>query len=251
MNHRLLGVLGGMGPLASAQFMIRLTLLTEAARDQDHVAAILWSDPTIPDRAPALLGHPGAADPLPAIRRAVQGLRRAGCGAVVMPCNTVHGWSDEIASEGLPVLHIVDAVAEELSRTLRPGAAVGIIGTACTHTMRLYEARLEPKGWRCLSPSQDEIDSSIMPAISAVKGNRVAASHAPIAAAVRGLVARGAAAVILGCTELPISIAAGPDGDAGFQAFGVPLIDSIDALARTAIAWSRGIDSAAVAREAA
>ena len=235
MSDRLLGVLGGMGPLASAQFMTRLTLLTDAACDQDHVPAVLWSDPTIPDRAPALLGVAGSADPLPAIRRAVQGLKRVGCGAVAMPCNTVHGWYAEIEAEGLPVLHIVDAVADELRHTLRPGAAVGIIGTSCTHRMRLYEGRLESRGWRCLSPSPEETDGPVMRAIAAVKGNQVAESHEAVAAAIRGLVARGAQAVILGCTELPLSIAAGPETH-----FGVPLIDSIDALARSAIAWARG-----------
>jgi aspartate racemase len=151
-----------------------------------------------------------------------------------MPCNTVHGWAAEIAAEGLPVLHIVDAVAAELATTLPPGATVGLIGTACTHQLRLYETRLEPRGWRCLSPAATEIAEAIMPAIAAVKANRVADSHAPIAAAVRGLVARGAVAVILGCTELPLGIAAGP------AVFPVPLVDSIDALARAAIRWARG-----------
>ena len=47
---KVLGVLGGMGPLASAQFMLRLTLLTPAERDQDHIPAVLWSDPRVPDR---------------------------------------------------------------------------------------------------------------------------------------------------------------------------------------------------------
>lgn len=242
MSQRILGVLGGMGPLASAHFMVRLTLLTEAARDQDHVPAILWSDPTIPDRAPALLGVPGAEHPLPAIRRAVHGLRRAGCGAVVMPCNTVHGWADEIAAEGLPVLHIVDAVAEDLRRTVKPGSAIGLIGTAYTLSSRLYEDRLERAGWRCLTPSVTETDRVVMPAIAAVKANRVAESFAPIAATIDSLVARGAAAVVLGCTELPISIAAGPRGEAGSAAFAVPLIDSIDSLARGAIAWARGTE---------
>ncbi len=241
MSQRILGVLGGMGPLASAQFMVRLTLLTDAAHDQDHVPAVLWSDPTIPDRAPALLGQPGAPDPLPAIRRAVHGLRSAGCGAVAMPCNTVHGWAEEIEAEGLPVLHIVDAVADQLSRLLRPGAAVGIIGTACTHQMRLYETRLEPRGWRCLSPSPDETARSVMPAIAAVKGNRLAESYAPIAKAINGLVDRGAMAVVLGCTELPISLAARPDDEAASESFAAPLIDSIDSLAHAAIAWSRDV----------
>ena len=62
-NGKMLGVLGGMGPLASAQFMLRLTLLTPAARDQDHIPAVLWSDPRVPDRTRGHLA--GGDDPLP------------------------------------------------------------------------------------------------------------------------------------------------------------------------------------------
>src|ERR1700727_3134929 len=62
MNEKLLGVLGGMGPLASAQFMVRLTLLTPAMRDQDHIPTVLWSDPRVPDRTVGRLS--GGADPL-------------------------------------------------------------------------------------------------------------------------------------------------------------------------------------------
>jgi aspartate racemase len=64
----MLGVLGGMGPLASADFMRQLTLLTPAERDQDHVPAMLWSDPRVPDRTLARLAD--GEDPLPALLRA-------------------------------------------------------------------------------------------------------------------------------------------------------------------------------------
>ncbi len=70
-NDKILGVLGGMGPLASAQFMLRLTLLTPAERDQEHIPAILWSDPRIPDRMAAKFAN--GEDPLPWFLRAVRG----------------------------------------------------------------------------------------------------------------------------------------------------------------------------------
>src|SRR5215468_4341968 len=91
-NAKVLGVLGGMGPLASAQFMVRLTLLTPAMRDQDHIPTVLWSDPRVPDRTAGRLG--GGTDPLPSLLRGIEGLCRAGCGAVAIPCNTAHGWYD-------------------------------------------------------------------------------------------------------------------------------------------------------------
>jgi aspartate racemase len=120
-GEKVLGVLGGMGPLASAHFMVRLTELTPAARDQDHIPAVLWSDPRVPDRTEARLA--GGADPLPALLRGLRGLEEAGCGAIAIPCNTAHGWHAAMqAATPLPILHIVDAAAAELRRPARGSA---------------------------------------------------------------------------------------------------------------------------------
>lgn len=247
-GERILGVLGGMGPLASAHFMIRLTQLTHADRDQGHVPAVLWSDPRLPDRAPALLGHAGAADPLPGLLRGVQALRQAGCGAIAIPCNTAHGWAEVLeAGCGLPVLHIVDATAAELRGALRPGAVVGLLGTVATLRLRLFQDRLQPQGWRCIEPDADEMARLVMPAIDAVKAGRVAGTFAPVMQAVRSLQDRGAEAVVLGCTELPLSLAAGPDGADALLMREPVIVDTIDALARLSIAWARGSAAISVA----
>ncbi len=231
MTDKVLGVLGGMGPLASAHFMTRLTLLTPAARDQDHVPAILWSDPRVPDRTRGRLD--GAEDPLPWLLRGVRGLRQAGCGAIAIPCNTAHGWFDELAAEGLPVLHIVDAAAADL-RAVLPRGVVGIMGTPATLAMRLYQERLERMGWTCIAPTASEMRELVSPAIAMVKMNRVAEAYAPLADVVLALAARGAGAVVLGCTEIPLGIQAGP-----WEGLGVKVVDSIDALARVAIDWAK------------
>src|SRR3712207_1331716 len=116
MGDRILGVLGGMGPLASAPFMVRLTLLTPGVdRDQDHIPAVLWSDPRVPDRTAARLA--GGEDPLPALLRGLRGLEAAGCGAVAIPCHTPHGWFDALqAATRVPLLHLVGAAAAALAR---------------------------------------------------------------------------------------------------------------------------------------
>lgn len=230
---RMLGVLGGMGPLASAQFMLRLTLLTpDAARDQDHIPAVLWSDPRVPDRTAARLA--GGADPLPWLLPGLRGLRAAGCGAIAIPCNTAHGWFDEMqaAIAPLPILHIVDAAERELRRLGVAPGPIGVMGTAGTLAMRLYQDRLEARGWTCLVPPEDDMARLVSPAIAEVKANRVAEAYEPLAEAARRLAARGARAVVLGCTEIPLGIAAGP-------ALPFPVVDTIDALARAAIAWAR------------
>jgi len=231
---RVLGVLGGMGPLASAQFMLRLTLLTPAARDQDHVPAVLWSDPRVPDRAAAWDGT--GPDVLPALVRGLHGLAAAGCGAVAIPCNTAHGWIEGMrAATALPILHIVDAAATELRRLAVPPGRVGIMGTAATLAMRLYQDPLAAAGWPCIEPTADEMARLVVPAIAAVKANQVPDAYAPLAEAVQALRARGAQGVVLGCTEIPLGLQAGP-----YEQLGVPLVDTIDGLARASIAWARG-----------
>ncbi len=233
-TDRVLGVLGGMGPLASAVFMTRLTLLTPAERDQDHIPAVLWSDPRVPDRGAARAGT--GPSPLPALVRGLQGLEAAGCGAVAIPCNTAHGWIDGMrAATKLPILHIVDAAVTDLVRQGVGPGPVGIMGTAATLAMRLYQDRLAARGWPCLEPTAHEMTALVSPAIAAVKANRVAEAYAPLAEAVGLLRDRGARAVVLGCTEIPLGIQAGP-----WESLGVPVVDTVDALARAAIRWAIG-----------
>jgi aspartate racemase len=234
VGDKVLGVLGGMGPLASAQFMLRLTLLTDAARDQDHIPAVLWSDPRVPDRTAARLS--GGEDPLPWLNRGIAGLAAAGAGAIAIPCNTAHGWYEEMrAATGLPILHIVDAAAEDLARQGITRGRIGVMGTAGTLAMRLFQPRLEALGYEVIVPEEAEMRSLVSPGIALVKANKVAEAYAPLAGAAGKLRARGAAAVVLGCTEIPLGIQAGPHAE-----IGLPLVDTIDALALAAIRWARG-----------
>ncbi|MCB4823928.1 cysteate racemase [Roseicella aerolata] len=235
MAEKVLGVLGGMGPLASAQFMVRLTLLTPAERDQEHIPTVLWSDPRVPDRTAARLG--GGEDPLPALLRGLRGLEAAGCGAVAIPCNTAHGWFAPMqTATRLPILHIVEAAAADLRRQGVAPGPIGVMGTAATLAMGLYQEGLAGAGWDCLVPTSVEMARLVTPAIAEVKANRVTEAYAPLAEAARALAARGARAVVLGCTEIPLGIAAGP-------ALPFPVVDTIDALARAAIGWARAPDS--------
>jgi aspartate racemase len=228
MNERIIGVLGGMGPLASADFMARLTLAHPAQRDQDHPQAVLFSATQVPDRQQAAVA--GGPSPLPALLRGLRLLEAAGAGCVVIPCNSAHVWFDAMQeATSLPMLHIVDAAAAALP----PGTRrIGIMGTRATLELNLYQRRLAARGLDCLTPSAAEMAESVLPAIAAVKANDLEAATAPLLRVARRLVADGAQAVVLGCTEIPLALR-GPEAA---QA-GAPLIDTIDTLARAALAW--------------
>ncbi|MCX8133824.1 MAG: amino acid racemase [Roseococcus sp.] len=225
---RVLGVLGGMGPLASAEFMRQLTLRTPATRDQEHIPAVLWSDPRVPDRTAARLA--GGEDPLPWLLRGLAGLEGAGCGAVAIPCNTAHLWFEAMqAATPMRLLHIVDGARAALAAQGISEGPVGLMGTAATLASGLYQERL---GYPCLLPEAVEMERLVTPAIALVKANRLAEAHAPLAAVARALMGRGARAVVLACTEIPLGMAAGP-------APSFPVVDTLAALADAAIAWAR------------
>lgn len=230
LSKQRLGVLGGMGPLASAYFMTRLTVLNPARRDQDHVPSVLWCDPRVPDRTAATLGQ--GDDPLPWLMSGMRGLERAGCDLMVMPCNTAHAWYEALrAASSLEIIHIVDAVADELENTCAPHARVGLLATRGTIASRLYQKRLAPHGWDVIVPDDDTMTTLVHPAIAAVKQNQPSDAARLLDIAIEQLREMGATVVVLGCTELPIGL--NLHATPGERR--LPIVDSVDALALAAL----------------
>lgn len=230
-GKKILGVLGGMGPLASATFMTRLTVLNPVTRDQEHVPSVLWSDPQVPDRTAAVL-H-GGPSPLPMLLDGIEILEAVGARQIVIPCNTAHIWYDEMVKAAkVPILHIVEAVVADLRMRRIFEGLIGLVGTKATLKLHLYQNVLERAGYTCIVPSDNEIDHYCMRSIRLVKSNKLLESYRPVAECVKLLQSRGAIAIVLGCTELPMAIEPAPmaSGD-------LPLISSIDALVNAAIRW--------------
>lgn len=227
-NVQVLGVLGGMGPMAGATFASRMVALTAAACDQDHIPLVLCNDPRVPDRTSARLGQ--GEDPLPAMVRGVRMLERAGATLIAIPCNTAHLWYDQLAAATtLPLLHIVESVCDDLERLGAGASRIGLMGTAATLQLDLYGEPLRRRGFQVLTTEPEEVRLCAQ-AIEAVKANDGDSAFAPASACMARLIARGAQAIVLGCTELPLAV---PHASRG--AFGVVVTDSIDALARAAI----------------
>lgn len=221
-----LGVLGGMGPAASAEFVSRLVAQTPATCDQEHIPTILWSDPRVPDRSTSLLNGDNAVWPF--LHNGIQGLKQAGCDTIVIPCNTSHLWYEQMRDLGVPIIHIVDSVANSLRELGIVNTTIGIMGTQATIELGLYQQRLAIQGWRCIVPTTAEMRTFVTPAIDSIKAGRIADAHDPLLFVARSLASRGATAVVLGCTEIPLAVKETVDR-------GVPLVNSIDSLVRAAI----------------
>ena len=226
----MIGVLGGMGPLATADFFSKVIAATTAARDEDHVPLLIQSDPRIPSRPAAIL-H-GGPSPLPALLAGRDRLIAAGAIALAMPCNTAHVWLPELR-QGCPVpfLSIVDASCDEAAARTQPGAAIGIIGTEATLKSRLFDNELARRGFVPLLPSNDELRNWVLPAIEQVKAGRAAEAGQQVERAVKALFDRGAQVVILACTETPLAL------DAIASLLRERCVDTNAALARACVAW--------------
>lgn len=232
MHNRknLLGVLGGMGPLAAADFLKKLAEETPAHRDQDHIPYVAWGVPQIPDRPPAIIGH--GESPLPLMLEGVLALKAAGASAVAIACNTAHYWYDELlAGVGLPILHIADAACDELATLGVAGGPVGLIGTDGTLQAGFYQQRFSGRGIDCLTSTADEQRQLVLPAIAAVKSNALPQSHALAMQAVSALLDRGAKAVVLACTETPVAVEYRP------HPLAARCVDATRALARRCVQW--------------
>jgi len=227
-----LGVLGGMGPLAAVDFLHKLVTLTPAQRDQEHIPVVLWSVPQIPERPPAITD--GGESPLPAMLAGVRALKAAGAVRIAIACNTAHFWADELQrAGGVPILHIADAVCDALDQRVPPGATLGLIGTRGTIAAGFYQQRLAARGYRCITPTDEDIERLVLPAIAAVKANALDTAAGLVRTAVERLRAAGAAAVILGCTETPVAV------DHAGPAVAAHCVDATRALAAACVAWWR------------
>ena len=221
VEAKVVGVIGGMGPEAALDFCARLLRLTPAESDQEHIHVILDNNTAVPDRTRAIFK--GGESPLDELVRSARRLEAAGAELLAMPCNTAHAWFDELAAAvRVKLLNMVEAAVAELG----DAKTAGLFATEAAVKARVYERAARARGVKLLLP-EPEGQGELMKLVRAVKaGRRSAAMRKDLARLSGVLVSRGAKAVILGCTELPL-IARDIDG---FR-----LVDSTEILARLTV----------------
>ena len=221
-----IGLLGGMGPLATADLFRKIVLMTPASCDNDHIRVIIDSNPQIPDRTRAILE--GGEDPVPQMLSALQNLEKCGVSCIIMPCNTAHYFIDRLREQAhTPFIDMLQVTAERCA-SLFPGKTAGVWGTTGTLKTGLYTRALDKAGVKSVLPDEKG-QQTLMDLIYRVKGGETLRDRAPLDALMADMRAAGADYFILGCTELPIVVEQlDPPGE---------FVDPTAELARAAIAF--------------
>lgn len=227
VERPVIGVLGGMGPLATADFYAKVVSLTPAVVDQDHVRMVIWADPTIPDRSSALLD--GGVSPLTALTRGLTSLETAGADVIAIPCNTAHAYLEKLREVGtVPILDMVElAVADAMAAC--PGLSrLGVLATRGTHAAQLYERRAATLGLELVLLAAHQQRDLIDRAIVMIKSGRdLHVASTLTRTATLSLRDHGAQAVIAGCSEIPLVT--------GLAEAVLPIVDATSVLARTVV----------------
>ncbi len=217
-----------MGVEATIALMERVHAATAVQDDQDHVPMFVDMNPQVPSRIRHLIERDGP-DPGPVLGDMAARLEHAGAQALAMPCNTAHFYAPAIESRvAIPLLNMPKLACAALARDMAKGAQIGILASPATNSTGLFQNMLHEVGLTAIFP---EDETAILAAIRSIKKNGPCASDiALLDRESTALARRGAAGIIVGCTEFSLiskEIAAP-----------VPVLDTLDVLVDALIDFS-------------
>lgn len=223
-----IGVLGGMGPSATVDFLDKLVKLTPASRDQDHLPVIVASLPHIHDRSSAILGQ--GRDPLPQLLAGIALLNQAAVGVIAIPCNSSHHWFDQMSrASQAPLLHMGQACVAAIPAG--SASRVTVFATRGALASGFYQRELRARGFDFMLPDPEGAQKQVDACIREVKAGQLATAAQHLSLACRDAVRQGAGVLIMGCTEIPLA-----SGQADLA--GLLPIDSALELARASVAFA-------------
>ena len=229
--EKIVGVIGGMGPEATVEFMRRLVAVVPAKDDADHLHVIADNNPKVPSRIKALI-EGGGEDPAPVLIAMARRLEAAGAEVLAIPCNTAHYYWPQISQAvRVPVLDVVALTTAKLAALSPRPRRIGILASPAVRLVGLFERRMAEAGFETLFPGSDD-EERLLGIIRAVKAGEVKPSdwqaYQDIAAR---LTDRGAEAFLVACTELSLLLA---------PRLPQPMLDTLDILVDGTVAAARG-----------
>ena len=216
-----LGVLGGMGPAATLDFLAKLQAATPVSREQDHLRVLVDINPKVPDR------NNSYDEAGPVLAAMAVGLRDAGAEVLAIACNTAHAYADQVKASGLPLVDLIETAGLAAKAAKVEGSAerVGVLGTG--GALALYRRTFSHLGIEAVTLDDHE-QVEFMALLYRIKHGAVGtASRETMAALAHRLVGKGAQVVVAGCTEVPLVM--------GASDLTVPFIDATEALARRCV----------------
>jgi aspartate racemase len=222
----MIGILGGMGPLATVDFMDKIVRLTQASRDQEHLPLLVANLPHIEDRSSAIIE--GGADPLPALLDGIDLLNQNGVGLIAIPCNSAHHWYEPMRERSkAPVLHIAQTCVAAVPRTAR---RVAVLATGGALVSGFYQQALADLDIEAVVP-----DEAMQPRVAAcireVKAGNLDLAAEHLDEVLTMLACQDVGTALMACTEIPLAaqrIVSPP----------VTLIDSSLELARATVKYA-------------
>ena len=234
-----IGIVGGIGPAATVDFMDKIVLNTDARRDQDHIKLVVDHNPQIPDRTANLIGD--GEDPTLAIYAACKRLEANRADLIAIPCNTAHAYVERIRRQvAVPIVNMLHETVRHIGRH-QPGCRrVGLLATTGTVSSRVYHEAAAGAPFGLLVPDRQH-QALVMRAIYGEHGVKAGyvdgECRDDLMRALAHLADAGATVVVLGCTELPLLLGE----DAAFAIGGreVALLDPTAILARRCVSLAR------------
>lgn len=215
-NGKKLGVLGGLGPAAAAEFLRQLAAKCPASIDQEHPVVYMIGDCEIPDRGTAICGQ--GPSPLPKLKEDLLKLCEMGAEVLAVPCNTAHYFIDQFAEElPVPLVHIVESTVLA-TKAIAPNGA-WMLSTKGTRACGLYQKYADKHGLKLFIPNEAQSDMS-QQVITYVKANKFIEAGAVMRELVEELWREQDVPVMTACTELPL----------GYDASGLPAERSVSSI---------------------
>lgn len=240
-----IGVVGGVGPAATVDFLGKIVRNTGARKDQEHIKLVVEQNPQIPDRTANLVD--GGTDPTISLYATCKKLESGGADIIAIPCNTAHAFVERIQAHlSIRVVNMLHETVHHLLRRHPDRRKVGLLATSGTLASRVYHDALEAARLELIVPDEDH-QRDVMNAIYGERGVKAGFTSGEcrddLQRALEHLVEHGAEALILGCTELPLLISPSRGMDIGGR--DIVVLDPTDILARRCVALARTADAAA------
>ena len=230
MQEKTIGILGGMGPYATADLFGKILELTPAKNDWEHLRVIIDNNPKIPSRTRAILYN--EESPVSMMIETARNLQKAGADFIIITCNSAHVFLPEVLPHvEIPILNMITQTVDYITKESPNITAAGLLAAKIVVDAGLYQARLKAVSIKTITPTEDQ-QPIVREVIEDVKLNRNSEGvKSKLAGLIGALTAKGAQAVIAGCTEISIV--------AKDLAVNVPIFDSNEILAKAAVKMAR------------